>query len=307
MNAPIPPQDKPLQWNPARQPPPPEGNGTVTIILEGLFSMCYLDRTADQSQAQIGVHNHDAKHILEIRMNGGSCTGAAFQYTHAQVKQLERESFRIGIVGANADVSFYQRDEVFNRGTSTALDDFRWLIDVEKPDLYDLETNAKQPHYGPKILVKNGVFFTTHLAQDQSGARFQFDFVERPPGSEVRQLGAVARQTAARISLAAGQVLRFDFIDPNGTPQTCTFPAGQAAATIQISNLCFEQTGARCQHADYHLHFGSFTPPNRRSKYDLVRRGAPPPQPTAGNPTATSDEAPCHAMGYGQSGGGTHP
>jgi hypothetical protein len=309
MSSPIPPQDKPLQWNANRQPPPAEGDGTVTIRLEGLFSICFLTKI---NLCQLGIFNHDPKHRLAINVNGGNCTGGvtSYEYTHAQMKQLAKKPpFEIGIVGSNTDVSFFQQDERFNRSTSNVLKDFRWLIDVESPDLYNEATGSKQPHYAPKILVNNGVFFTSHLATDpQTGVEFDFDFVERRQHNpEIRNLGRVARQTEARISLAGTQVLRFKFFDPNGDAKTCEFQAGKPAATILIRNLCFEQTGQRCKHADYHLHFESFTPPRGKNKYDLVLRGAAPPVPTAENPTATSDEAPCHGMGYGNSGGGTQP
>lgn len=302
---PIPPQDKPLQWNPFRDPLPDEGPGTVTIILEGLFSICYLDRGEFPLQCQIGVFNKDPKHKLTITINGGTCTGdiTGYEYTHAQVKQLADKKFKIRIVDADPDVSFYQRDNVFNRATSNVQEDFRWLVDVEKPDLYNKITGSKQPHYGPKILVKNGVFFTSAITTEEN----LFDFVEWRPGRTVQQLGYIARKTAARIVLSPEQVLMFEFQDPDGDDKTCRFESGQPPATVLIQNLCWE-LGARCEEGDFHLHFGSFKPPRGKRKFTLVRRDLIPPDEELGVPPgATSDEAPCHAMGYGQSGGGTQP
>jgi len=302
MSSPIPPQDKPLQWNPARVLPP---DGDVTINLEGLFSICYLDAVPDDPgfrQCQIGVFNQDAKHVFEITINGGTCTDGVtgYKYTHAQMEQLAKEVFTIGIDHSDADVAFYQEDENFNRATSPVDEDFRWLIDVESPDLYGAQTLNKKPHYGPKILVKNGVFFTSQktICDDQ------FDFVERSLNPQIFELGFVAQKTAARIVLTDGQVLRFEFKDPNGAPKVCTFESGGKAA-ILLQNLCWEQ-GKRCEKGDFHLHFKSFDAPNNKLKFDLRRRGQQLNQePENGFPGASSDRAPCHAMGYGMSGGGT--
>lgn len=299
MSSAILPQDKPLQWKPARELPP---DGDVTIKLEGLFSICYLKDDPNHPACQLGVFNQDAKHFLEITINGGTCTNGvtSYRYTHAQVKQLADEIFTISILNSDADVAFYQRDDTFNRATSNVDEDFRWLIDVESPDLYNQETGSKQRHYGPKILVKNGIFFTSRKTKDDD----QFDFVERSLNPQVFQLGFVARETAARIVLNNGQVLRFEFKDPDGAAKICTFESGDSA-TILFQNLCWEQ-GQRCKTGDFHLHFTSFAAPNGKLKFDLRRRGQHLNQePEKGFPGASSDRAPCHAMGYGMSGGGT--
>ena len=306
MSSTIPPQNKPLQWNPFRDPPPAEGPGTVTIILEGLFSICYLDKKSEfPLQCQIGVFNQDAKHKLEILINGGSCTtgSTGFEYTHDQLKKRAEEDFTIGIVDADTDVSFYQKEDIFNRAKPNPDEDFRWLVDVETPDLYNAETKSKEKHYGPKVLVKNGVFFTSKITTDEN----EFDFVEWHPGRTVQQLGHIARETAARIALGPTQVLEFSFVGPDEDSITCRFEPGQPAATIVLRNLCWEH-GHRCKEGDFHLHFGSFKPPGKKRKFTLVRRDKVPPDEDRGVPPgAASDEAPCHAMGYGQSGGGTQP
>jgi hypothetical protein len=311
MPSPKPPADKPRQWNATDQLPPTQD---LIIELQGLFSICYLrdPQVPDPLQCQIGVFNQDPKHKLIITIEGGTCSGGltSFEYTYAQVKQLANEKFRIGIVGANADVAFYQKQPRFNRATSSDLEDFRWLVDVETPDLYNLVTRKKQPHYGPKFLVKNGIFFT------ESVTCSTFKFVESQPGTDVQLLGRIAFSTAAKIKLHAGQQVEFKFKDQNGVAQTCTFEPvepGQPNARIVVTNVCFETDGSLCRDGDFHLHFGSFDPPSDKRKYDLVldqpcppaRQSGAAPRLPSGRLKTETDAAPCHAMGYGQTTGGT--
>jgi sucrose-6-phosphate hydrolase SacC (GH32 family) len=257
------------------------------------------------------------KHVFEIRINGGSCPGKAFRYTNKQLKDLAKKKrvFTIGIEGGDADVAFYQKDDLFNR-TKPKEDeqDFRWLVDVETPDLYDVEVKGKLSHYGPKVLVKNGVFFTSDLVKDPiTKDKIDFDFFELPSGAEIRELGHVASETKARIVLQPTQVLMFEFRDPDDNTQTCTFTS-KDSASIVLKNICFEKDGTTpCESGDFQLHFDSFKPPAGRKKFALTRRGVHPfGQPKtkksaspAGKSRAGTEDAPCHAMGYGRSGGGT--
>jgi hypothetical protein len=317
----IPAQNKPIQWKQATDLPP---QGNVTLELEGLFSMCYLDVNFPvqklRNQCQLGVFNNDPpggqKHVFEIRINGGSCSGMAFRYTNKQLKDLAKKErvFTIAIEDGDADVAFYQKDNVFNRTKPNEDEqDFRWLVDVESPDLYDDETKDKQKHYGPKVLVKNGVFFTSALVVDpKTNEKINFDLFELPSGAEIRELGHVASQTQARIVLKSTQVLKFEFRDPDDKTKTCTFTS-KDSATIVLENICFEKDGTTpCESGDFQRHFDSFTPPPGKKKFALTRRGMHPFAPKtkrsaspAGPPKAGTEDAPCHSMGYGRSGGGT--
>lgn len=308
---PKPSANKPFQWRPTDHLPLDED---LLIVFHGLMSFSYLfdpkhDPEEERFHCQVGVFNRDPEHQLKITIEGGTCAGS-YQYTHAQLKPLVDEKFRLEIVEAVPNVDFYQCRGTFNRITATDAYDFRWLIDVETPDLYNNVTRRKKKHYGPKILVKNGTFFT------QEKTLSTFKFVERSPGSEEQMLGSIAYCTAAKIKLD-GQRARFAFTPPGATePIECTFNPrrpGGPPAKIFVTNLCY-RNGVPCEDNDFHLHFGTFSPPSGKRLCDLrvVRpekakhecAGLRPLNQLKVGPRAT-DDAPCHSMGYGRSGGGT--
>lgn len=309
---PKPPADKPLIWKDTDDLPQ---NEDLLIVFMGLLSFSYLNgaSTHDQLHCEVGVFNKNPKHELRIAIEGGDCNGQRYHYTHAQIKQLKGEKFRIGIVGANADVNFYQVGALFNRATATNLKDFRWLVDVETPDLYNDETRNKgqKKAYTPKLLVKNGTFFTMGLTD------YSFMLEERN-GTAVQLLGKVANVTAVKIKLGAAQRVRFDFKEPNRASRTCMFSQSSTPAKIFFYNLCYEPNGSPCEDGDSHLHTEAFDPPHGKNHYDLVldtrvsasKQTQQKPKKSLNLPAEmeakrSTDDAPCHSQGYGQSGGGT--
>lgn len=305
---PTPPADKPELWNPTHTLPQDED---LLIVFHGLLSFCYIT-SSGLPHCQVGVFNQAADHQLRIRIDGGSC-GGPYEYTHPQLTKLANASFQLETVGAPPDVAFYHQTALlpFNRDNAPDPFDFRWLIDVESPDLYDYQVPRKRPHYGPKLLVRNGTFFT------QEKTVSTFEFVNRMNHGDERMLGSIAFCTAAKIKLSAGQQARFTFKAPDGSDVVCAFDPirpGSPPAKIFFTNLCYTSTGKVCHVNDFHHHFGSFDPPSGKQLYDLqVVQAINAPHSCAGlNPLSEikitpfgTDDAPCHSMGYGRSPGGT--
>src|SRR5206468_1285225 len=105
------------------------------------------------------------------------------------------------------------KEDLFNRTRPNPDEDFRWLVDVETSDLYDKPVINKKSHYGPKLLVKNGVFFTSK----KTTGEHKFDFVPRhSSATPVQELGHVAFQTSGRIVFNSTQKVEFKFQDPSG-------------------------------------------------------------------------------------------
>lgn len=305
--------EKPFpQWRPAERLPE---NEDLLIVFHGLLSFCYRDKAGveDRLHCEVGVLNQDPKHQLRIRIEGGTCAGA-YEYTHDQLKLVAEKSFRIEIEGAIPNVDFYQAAKTFNRETATGPEfdnDFRWLIDVETPDLYNDEVRRKKKHYGPKLMVKNGTFFT------QEKTHSTFKFVERRSGGDEPPLGSIAFCSAAKIKLKSGERAKFTFIPPGAKkPIDCFFSpkeSGKPPAKIFFTNLCYKD-GKVCKDSDFHLHFATFEPPPGKRHYDLKVVNPVSATHECGGLRSFhdiketefgTDEAPCHAMGYGLTGGGT--
>jgi hypothetical protein len=254
---------------------------------------------------------------LEIRIEGGRCNGQTngqtHRYTHSQLSRLLNEKFELGIVGAAADVGFYQVDEIFNRATNRHDQDFRWAIDVEGPDLYNDQVRNRRPHYKPKLMIKNGTFYTSEKTYST------FKWVNQRDPTIESYLGVIDYCIAARIKLNSGQEAKFEFKDPDGRHVECLFTPGGPPAKIYFTTLCRDQSGNVVKENDFHHHFGTFDPPAGKDVHDLKlvdrRSGAhaceglpsdnmkmSSAEREKGAPVST-DDAPCKGMVYSQTPG----
>lgn len=307
------PADKPPLWNYTYHLPDPMD---LIVIFQGLLSFSYVTRDAEGNQlpvsdyhCEVGVFNQDAEHRLRIDISGGDC-GPEYQYNADDLWNLAADTFLLDIEQKADSVAFYEKRGNFNRASATAdPQDFRWLLDAETPDLYNDETRYKKAYYGPKLLVKNGTFFT--LCKTNS----TFKWVNRTDPGDVLPLGSVALYTAAAMTLDQNKKARFVFKDPGGRLRVCTFGPGRQSADrpaiIAFTDLCYDSVGKPHAINDFYHHFESFSPPLERSPYDLMldQKGsqhcASPYLPEGKVSPRGSDDAPCHGMGYGRSAHGT--
>jgi len=311
------PQDKPPLWRGTTDLPQRED---LLVIFQGLLSFTY--QSVDHYCCEVGVYNQSPDHLLRIKRQGGSGTGAdSYVYTSDQLAGLLYEVFNLGIIGmATPNVSFYQVGETFNRETATNEQDFRWLLDVESPDLYNQVVPHKRSlYYGPRLQVQHGTFYTARVTERS------YQFVQRTDHTKQKLIGRVASHQGLKIKLDGDQQAVLIFKDPLGISQAWTFSKRQPGKIV-FTNLCLHPNGESCGENDFFHHFTSFSPPQGQSIYDLEvlpKKSAAagegiydPEQPQGraagvtevdldpflqvkGIPTGT-DDAPCHYMGYGQ-------
>lgn len=263
----------------------------LRVVFHGLLSFCYTDR----GHAEVGVFDASAEHKLRIKISGGTCDDRI--YTGIQ---LSKGDFILEVTGdLPQGVSSFQTGAEFNRldNENTSPNDFRWMLDLEGPDIYDSFIINKRPsHYRPRLFVRSGLFYTI----EKTGSTFR---AENDDGTVKRDVGNIAFCTGCNIYLKTGQQAVLTLKRADGEDITCRFDKTGSLQKIYFTNTCRLAGGGECPDPDFGRHFDSFDPPGGQRKFKLVAvKKEKIPHDCSGLSRSlqeSTDEAPCGGVGYG--------
>lgn len=304
------PQANLLRWVPTNEPP--SLDAFVTAIFWGLMGFCYKTptppATAPPPAVEVGVHpggNHHDFTIRIVKFVGSTptviCTERPSRITTMRLKVISQ--------APSIPPKVFQK-EPFNRVTGGDPLDFRWLPDLDGVDLYP-EPYEKNRHFGPRLFVENGVFYT----RMPTNSRFKLVRAEDDT-IPLREFGNVARFMAAAIGVQNNDYVLFEI---NGV-ERCRF--------VKEDNVRYEITFKNeCNHPSCpgpltindpdetkrnHFHFMRkvLKLSGDRIKYSL--KISPPARPGAqlnffdpdkDEKAFVTDEAPCAGAAFGQTNG----
>lgn len=193
------PQADLLRWVTTSTSPSPDA--FVTAIFWGLMGFCY--KTASGAPAvEVGVHpggNHHNFTVTVFKIVGSTPT----EICRARPSNIKR--MRLRVVGQASPPTVFQKDP-FNRETGDPLD-FRWLPDLDGLGFYP-EPYGKNKHFGPRLFVENGVFYT----RMPTNSRFKLVRAENHLSS-LGEFGHVARFMAAAIEVQNNDYVSFEIDD----------------------------------------------------------------------------------------------
>src|SRR6185503_14581388 len=113
------------------------------------------------SEAHVAFHRgHPETHKFRIIVSkvGKPCSDIYRIEDGAQPADVR--TIEVGITGKPSDANFYL-GKIFNRQINFGNKlDFRWLPDLEGPDVYDQNLMNIKDKFSTRLIVKNGTFYT---------------------------------------------------------------------------------------------------------------------------------------------------
>jgi hypothetical protein len=197
----------------------------------------------------------------------------------------------------------------FNRfGPMNDPRDFNWALDFEGPDFYNVPLDKNPNTLRPRVIIKNGLFYTFHKTMNR--------FLASPASivAPDRPLNTVGEIIAVNIYLNAGGYVEL-IIDGHAVDrfdQSASF-----THQVDVLNRC-DQLLPGCQYDplagsaslrnDFYLYYNSFNRPASQDQYNLITippilMGTPPSDLCRRSPTDTTDPAPCGPVVFGKSRG----
>jgi hypothetical protein len=304
------PQTNLLRWVPTATPP--NLDAFVTAIFWGLMGFCYKTPTTQAGPppaVEVGVHpggNHHNFTITVVKILGSTPTVICTE------RRPRITSMRLRVISqASAPPPKVFQKEPFDRVTGGDPLDFRWLPDLDGVDLYP-EPYEKNRHFGPRLFVENGVFYT----RMPTNSRFKLVRAQDHT-SELREFGHVARFTAAAIEVQnANDYVSFEI---NGVERCRLVKENNIKYQIIFKNECNHSScpgPSTINDPDEtkrnHFHFMRkvLDLPRDRIKYALeisppARQGAELNffNPDTDKEARATDEAPCAGAAFGQANG----
>jgi hypothetical protein len=296
------PQADLLRW--VIEPRPPRLDAFVTAIFWGLMGFSYKTATGPPA-VEVGVHpggNHHNFTVTVVKIVGSTHTIICMDRP-AKIKRM-----RLRVIGQAASPKVFQKDP-FNRQTGDPLD-FRWLPDLDSLEFYP-EPYDKNKHFGPRLFVENGVFYTRMPTQ----SRFKRVRAQNHL-SELGEFGRVARFMAAAIEVQnANDHVSFEI---EGVEPCLLRQEDNVAYQIIFKNDCYHSScpgpstindpdEAKRNH--FHYMRKVLKLPRDRIKYALKisERVSPAPlnfiNPDRDEKALVTDEAPCAGAAFGQANG----
>ena len=266
----------------------------LRIVFHGLLSFCY---NGPRDHAEIGVFNRSPNHSLRIIVYEGHCPDGTVIAAYTADQLTANGNFTLEVTGTPNNVSSFQSSRP--RDPS----DFRWLLDMEGPDIFDENVPKKGGHYKPTLIVKRGVFYT----HDTTASTFKLREVA---SGNIRRVGSMAYLVGAYIRCNAGEqaTLTLPRAHPSDPPYVHNFRPEDGMREVHFVNSCLEG-GFACSDSDYHHHFDSLHP-SHSGRFVLE-----PDRPINFEHTCenggllhdveprSTDPAPCASTGYGRSNG----
>jgi hypothetical protein len=189
-------------------------------------------------------------------------------------KVMERQ--KNGQLRENRGVSYFQDRESFCRdATLDHKHDFRWVLDFDGPEFYDISVKLKPEMLIPKITINNGIFYVWPTYST---------FKRKAPGDEY-YLGHIARFVLANIYLKKDEMATLEA----GNFKTVITPSAGETNIIVFSNNCisadceFDPFSSRKERRnDFHHFYKTFDIPEGRDEFELmIHQVHTPPSPEA--------------------------
>lgn len=286
----------------------PPGNENLKLVFDGLMAFCYNS----EGCCEIGLNPGRGKHSLALdiftNVVGNPPCKRFPAFTAAQVMRASK--ITVEILDSAPSVNFYHLND-FDRINGDPRD-FAWMLDMEK-DFHPAGVQFGSNPFPKKVFVKQGKFYTSQLTQSTFN---RIDDPNNPGTGSPTSLGHMPRLTAAAINIPVGAyaLLTLDNLPPLPLPG---IPF--VNYEIQFTNECFD-SGSRCQwlyprdaneerRNDFCLHYDAFRPRSGHVKYGIILDNGSGATPSlnkcseGGLRIDNTDEAPCMATGYGQTGG----
>ena len=274
---------------------PPGDNPGIRLIFVGMMVFTYKGKDAEVIFHR-GAHQHNLR--IEIHEVGPICR-QVFRLGGG-AKPLDIEEMKIQVEGAPNNAMFFRRDDQPLDRKNGHLRDFRWLLDLEGPLMYDHKLERKDDVFTTKLRIRQGTFFTYQRTIN--------DFVLKR-GAETKEVNHVAKIMAADIPLPTGRAIFT--IDGTEIPYPLT---GPSKFEIYFFNEC-ECVDPDCSNCagDFNMIFDAVTLASTTDEYRL-EVVQPPKQDTQTEGLCqkipekiykkrNTDEAPCMGGGFGGGGG----
>lgn len=274
----------------------PKENPGIRLIFVGMMVFGHKGK-----EAQVVFHRGDNHHNLRIEIHEvGPLCRQVFRLGGG-AKPLDIDEMNLRIEGAPNNAMFFRKDGAdFNR-KSGHLRDFRWLLDLEGPLMYDQKLERKDDVFSTKLRVRQGTFFTYQ--------RTNSNFV-LTRGTEKKEINHVAKVMAADIPLATGRASLT--IDGAEVPYPLTAPAKYEIYFFNECECVDDQCG-NCKTSDFGMIFDAVTLATSSDAYNLVvvpplgeemqTEGLCQKIPEKIITARNTDEAPCMGGGFGGGGG----
>ena len=231
-----------------------ESSATALVRLTGLAIICLNQKT---KRCEIGLLR-DNKHELTIKvLQPGYEDGSNDIVRYHEVvsyNQLPKENVRVSITTEGAPVAGYSvyQNGTFDRVSSTDLNDFRWLVDMQSLHKNTLGVIDQERYPLSKVYLDSGLLYTHQLDQ-----QLEFDQVTKDAnGVEgARQFfGRVAKTLGAHIEGAQVSLM----VQIGADKQTTLLPrVPNLPSIIEIKNINYDLTAAYSDMPDYYKYMAS--------------------------------------------------
>jgi hypothetical protein len=287
----------------------PASSPTVLVVFKGLLTFCF----AGNLNCEVGINNQvpdTQKHLLNIKVWRKAPDCPPSPMVDEDISPPRGIDIEVHHPAELDGVYVYEPDPfrpLDRIGTSSDPQDFRWMLDFEGPDLYDVHLEKVTASVRPSLNVNNGLFYTRQKSESK--------FVLHSPSGNAF-IGSVCKLLAANIYLAVGGDVE---IKVDGSRLAKLDHAANVTYQVDFVYDCFPVTGhcdfdpdsnVKEMRNDFYLNHRAFTLPNGVAEKELicVQKGVSVRDPQlcgdiSKGPEETTDPAPCTGTGFGQSGG----
>lgn len=282
----------------------PNETPTVVILLKGLLTFCF----GGNLSCEVGLNNQSPvgqEHKLKIEL--WRKTPACPPVPEVITDVSPRIDIDIDVQSPEVLDGVYVYEPTpltpFVRLPASDERDFRWVLDLEGPDLYNVHLPKVRAHVRPSININNGLFYTRQKTQSQF-------VLFSSAGSTL--IGSVASLVAVNIYLAPGG--QVDLTIDRGTSVPLRPAAPDHTFQVDISYDCVAHhcgylpgNPTKETRNDFYLNHRAFTLPGSLDEKQLIctfeQQGNPDLSlcRRATTFTDTSDPAPCMGTTFGQS------
>jgi len=288
----------------------PDPNSAVRLIFAGMVAFTYK-MVHGQPEGRVVFHRGDDHHRLKIIVYQGSGANCVRIYENDDIPKDEVVIMDIRVNDKASDAKFFMNTTVpFKREDLQGDDkDFRWLLDLEGPDLANRKLHRKQDKFRTKLKVRNGVFYTYR----HTGSTFK---LVDSSGNPIKNLGYVPKVMAANIPLRVDECLSFK-IRKNEVSlphPICGRQKYEIFFLNEDEERCLDRHDKRCLQGDFTMVYAAIEEPlpfDLKLDQDCDHSPAPDfcgpttdlclPLPTPD--MRLNDEAPCMGGGFGGGGG----
>jgi hypothetical protein len=235
---------------------------TITLVFRGLFLLAFDE---DNKFCQLGVIEAD-RHRLKINIKTNA---ASLPNPSALSFEIPDGDICFGVLGRTNAVDKYEPGP-FLRDPSHDRRDFRWVLDLEGPELHDRQLTIRAGSLKRSIFVINGLFYTYYCRS-----------VRIVAPSSAAKVAFIAEEIGCDIYLYGEEEAVFRYGPDEGhTIKLKREP--DISYEISIENICPEEEGASPSPVSDFAHYYDVVdvPAAQQFKVDAF----PPPPGSERNP-----------------------